>query len=107
MMGLLEKGFLRQVLRVLSNVLRDGFVEQHYSAATVAERLEVTERTVWNYVDAYDRSGGSEGIGPTVKLSHKVVRIPASAVNRFLKARTIAAPGAKAEQGGDVEDAAA
>jgi hypothetical protein len=84
-----ERGLLRQVLRVLQAVLREGVLEQHYSAASVAERLEVSERTVWNYVDDYARTAGQEGIGPVVKLSHKVVRIPASAVNRFLKARRI------------------
>lgn len=84
-----ERGMLRQALRILSNFLREGIVEQHYSAATLAERLEVTERTIWNYVEQYETSGGREGLGPVVKLSHKVVRIPASAVNRFLRARRI------------------
>jgi DNA-binding Lrp family transcriptional regulator len=84
-----ERGMLRQVIRVLQGALRDGVVEQYYSAASLAERLEVTERTVWNYVELYETSGGKEGIGPVVKLSHKVVRIPASAANRFLKSRRI------------------
>lgn len=90
-----DKGFVRQILRAV----RDGSVEQHYSAATVAERLDVTERTVWNYVELYETSGGKEGIGPVVKVSHKVVRIPASAVNRFLRGRTIevAAPAKEGE----------
>lgn len=67
-------------------------VEKHYTAAEVAELLGVTERTVWNYVAAGERSRGKDGIFPTVKLSHKVVRIPARAVNKFLKSRTVAAP---------------
>ena len=66
-------------------------VEKHYTAAEVAELLGVTERTVWNHVEAGKRSRGRDGIFPVVKLSHKVVRIPARAVNKFLKARTMTA----------------
>jgi predicted transcriptional regulator len=66
-------------------------VEKHYTAAEVAELLGVTQRTVWNYVDKGERSQGKDGIYPVVKLSHKVVRIPARAINRFLKVRTVAA----------------
>lgn len=69
--------------------LRDRTVEQHYSAEALAEILEVAERTVWNYIELYETSAGREGIGPVVKISHKVVRVPASAVNRFLRAKTI------------------
>lgn len=79
--------------------LRDHTVEPHYSAERAAELLEVTERTIWNYVDLYDRTGGRDGIGPYVKISHKVVRIPASAVNRFLRSRTIAAAKQNADAG--------
>jgi hypothetical protein len=64
-------------------------VEKHYSAAELAEVLGVTVRTVWSYVDLGARSSGKDGIFPVVKLSHKVTRIPASAVQRFLKARTV------------------
>ena len=70
-------------------------VEKHYTAAEVAALLGVTERTVWNHVEAGKRSRGRDGIFPVVKLSHKVVRIPARAVNKFLKARTLAAAGAE------------
>lgn len=69
--------------------LRDRSVEQHYSVEALAEILGVAARTVWNYVETYEQTAGREGIGPVVKISHKVVRIPASAVNRFLKAKTI------------------
>ena len=69
--------------------LRNATVEPHYSAEKTAELLEVTVRTVWNYVELYETSGGRDGIGPVVKISHKVVRIPASALNRFLQARTV------------------
>lgn len=96
-----ERGLLRQVIRVLQAVLREGVLEQHYSAATLAERLELTERTVWNYVELYERTGGKEGIGPVVKISHKVVRIPASAVNAFLKTRRIEAGAAAGEREDD------
>jgi hypothetical protein len=84
-----EMAMLRQLRRVLVNVLREGFVEQHYSAAQLAERLGVSQRTIWHYVEAYETSGGREGLGPVVKLSHKVVRIPASAINRLLKSHRI------------------
>ena len=66
-------------------------VEKHYTAAEVADLLKVTERTVWNYVELGERTRGKDGIYPVVKLSFKVVRIPARAVNKFLKARTVAA----------------
>lgn len=74
--------------------LRDHTVEPHYSAERVAELLEVSERTVWSYVEDYEVSGGKSGLGPVVKLSHKVVRIPGSAVNRLLAARSVQAPRA-------------
>jgi predicted transcriptional regulator len=66
-------------------------IEKHYTAAEVATLLGVTERTVWNYVAQGERTQGKDGIFPIVKLSFKVVRIPARAVNKFLKARTVAA----------------
>lgn len=77
----------------LEEWLRDHTVERHYSAEEVAELLCVTARTVWNYVDQGARSSGEEGIYPVVKLSHKVVRIPASSLNRFLKSRTVTVGG--------------
>lgn len=82
----------------LEDWLRDHTVEPHYSAERAAELLEVSERTIWNYVDTWASSGGKEGIGPVVKLSHKVVRIPASALNRFLASRTIAVPARQDER---------
>jgi hypothetical protein len=74
--------------------LRDHTVEPHYSAERVAELLEVSERTVWSYVEEYEMTEGKAGLGPVVKLSHKVVRIPGSAVNRLLAARSVQAPRA-------------
>jgi predicted transcriptional regulator len=68
-------------------------VEKHYTASEVAELLGVSERSVWNYVDKGETTKGKDGIFPVVKLSHKVVRIPARAVNKFLKARTVAGAG--------------
>lgn len=90
--------------RDLEGWLRDRTVEKHYSADALAEMLEVAPRTVWSWIDAYETSGGKQGLGPVVKLSHKCVRIPASAVNRMLRAHTIDA----AALGGDKhqEDAA-
>jgi DNA-binding XRE family transcriptional regulator len=67
-------------------------VEKHYTAAELADLLGVSERTIWIYVEKGETTKGKDGIYPVVKLSHKVVRIPARAVNKFLKARTVAAP---------------
>jgi hypothetical protein len=69
--------------------LRTGAVEQHYSAPALAEVLQVSERTIWVWIDLYESSSGKEGIGPVVKLSHKTVRIPASSVHRMLRSRTV------------------
>ena len=69
--------------------LAEHTVEKHYSAASLADLLEVAERSVENYLELYETSGGREGIGPYVKISHKVKRVPASSVNRFLRAKTI------------------
>ena len=75
--------------------LRERTVELHYSAEEAAELLRVTPRTVWAYVERGERTEGREGIWPVVKLSHKVVRLPASSINRFLRQHTIALePGA-------------
>lgn len=75
--------------RDIESWLRDHTIEPHYSVETLAAALEVTERTIWNYVDLYKTSQGKDGIGPVVKLSYKVVRIPASSIKRFLAPRTI------------------
>lgn len=66
-----------------------GSVEQHYSTGSLAELLQVTERTIHTYLDQYDSTSGREGLGPVVKLSHKAMRIPASSVRRWLESRTI------------------
>ena len=85
--------------RDIEGWLKDCTVEPHYSAERVAALLEVSERTVWSHIETYELTGGKEGLGPFVKLSHKCVRIPASAVNRLLKACTVDAAtlGAKTE----------
>lgn len=75
--------------REVEEWLRDHTVEPHYSAERTAALLEITLRTVWNYVDLGERTRGKEGIYPVVKISHKVVRIPASSINRWLKSKTI------------------
>ncbi len=72
--------------------LRDNAVEPHYTVDQAAELLgKVTVRTVWNYVELGKTSQGKEGIYPVVKLSHKVVLLPASSINRFLKSRRVSA----------------
>lgn len=85
-----DRGFVRHVVRALLGWLRDSSVEQHYSAETLAALLEVTPRTIWNYVELGESTQGREGIYPVVKLSHKVVRIPASSAARLLKSRIVA-----------------
>lgn len=79
--------------RDLEKWLSDHSVEPHYSATTLAELLEVSERTVWSYIDLWNTSRGADGIGPVLKLSHKNVRIPASSVNRFLESRRVGIMG--------------
>ncbi len=83
--------------------LRDRMVEKHYSADALAELIEVSARTVWSWIEKYETSAGREGLGPVVKLSHKNVRIPASSVNRMLKAHTV---DAAVLAGGEKEKAA-
>lgn len=75
--------------RDVESFLRERTVEQHYSADALAELIEVSPRTVWSWIERYEASAGKEGLGPVVKLSHKNVRIPASAVNRMLAAHTV------------------
>lgn len=89
-----DRGFVRHLVRALLEWLRSRSVEQHYSVETLAGLLEVTPRTVWNYVELWETSAGRDGIGPVVKLSHKVVRIPATSARRMLDAKTISLPAA-------------
>lgn len=79
----------RQLAGELDRWMRTHTLEPHYTVETVAELLQVKRRTVWNYLLKYEQSAGREGLGPFIKLSHKVVRIPASAVQRLLKAKTV------------------
>lgn len=57
-------------------------VEEQLSVPQVAERLGVSAWTVWRWI--------SQGkIAPVRKLGRRITRVPASAVNRFLEARTV------------------
>jgi excisionase family DNA binding protein len=60
----------------------DNQVEQQLSVAEVAERLSVDQSTVWRWV----KKGK---IAPVRKLGRRIVRIPVSAVNKFLEAQTV------------------
>jgi len=82
--------------RELEEWLKDKTVEPHYSIETAAELLEVSKVSIRRHIEAGQRSQGKEGIYPVVKLSYKVIRIPASALNRFLGRHTIAIQPAKA-----------
>ncbi len=53
-------------------------VEQHYSITEAAGLVGVARQTMSEYV----RIGR---VRPVFRKNHKVVRVPASAVNRFLK----------------------
>ena len=76
-------------------------VEAHYTAAQAAALLGgVSVKTIRNRVKAWQSSGGREGIGPVVRVSHKCVLIPAGAINRWLASRTIEAAGGGARAGG-------
>lgn len=80
-----------RLARDVEAFLRERTVETHYTAEQAAELLGgCTVRTVWNHVKAWQTSDGREGIGPVVKVSHKSVLIPASAINRWLASRTVA-----------------
>jgi excisionase family DNA binding protein len=57
-------------------------VERMYSPAEVAERLGVGRSTVGRLLQAGE-------IQPIYRLSHRVVRIPASAVRRYLRSREV------------------
>lgn len=87
-----ERRITRRLIEEFETWLKERQVEPHYSVERVAELLEVTERTVHNYIELGERTAGAEGIWPTIKLSHKVLRIPASAVNRFIRARSAVPP---------------
>lgn len=71
--------------------LRENSVEKLYSTEALAELFDVTKRTIENYVEEGERTQGRDGIYPVIKLSHKVVRVRASVVNRFLNSRTVIA----------------
>jgi excisionase family DNA binding protein len=57
-------------------------LEEQLSPSEVAERLRVDESTIWRWIAA-------KKIAPVHKLGHRITRIPASAVNRFLEAQTV------------------
>lgn len=62
-------------------------VEQQYSFAEVADLLSVDRTTVHRLHKLYQESGGKEGMGPAYKIGRRVMRMPASAVNGFLKSK--------------------
>lgn len=58
-------------------------LEEHFTPAQVAERLKVTPRTVARWMAEGLATRGKAGLYPVRKLGRRVVRIPASAVERF------------------------
>lgn len=57
-------------------------VEEHYSPEQLAERFGVDTSTVYRWI----KRGR---ISPVRKFGRRIVRVPASAVNAFLEARTV------------------
>jgi len=57
-------------------------VEEQLSMTQIAEKLGVNATTVWRWIQRGE-------LKPVRKLGHRIVRVPASAVRRFLEARTI------------------
>lgn len=64
-----------------------GQVEQLYTAREIAGLLKIGYSTVWRLVALGRKTKGTDGIFPCYKISHKTVRIPASAITRFLEGR--------------------
>ena len=62
-------------------------LEQHLAPAEIAKRLGVGERVVWQWVARGRETLGREGIWPVFKLGHRIVRVPESAVARFVEGR--------------------
>lgn len=69
--------------------MADHSVEPHYSVETLSSLLEWSPRSLWGEVEAYESSAGRSGLGPVCKFGHRTVRIPASAVKRWLASKTI------------------
>lgn len=63
--------------------MRARSVEEQLTVDELAERLRVNQSTVWRWIKAGK-------ISPVHKLG-RLVRIPASAVNRFLDSTTVTA----------------
>lgn len=59
-------------------------VEQFYTVQEVAKRLAVSVSQVRREIELGKRTQGDSGLWPTHKFGHKMVRIPASAVNKWL-----------------------
>ncbi len=76
--GLTEEEFLHAVRHLYP--IRQ--VEEHLSVEQLAERIGVSESTIWKAIAKTE-------IKPLVKLGHRLTRIPASAANRYLKSKTV------------------
>lgn len=60
-------------------------LEEQLPPEVVAERLHLHVSTVWRLIKLGKETEGAAGIFPTYKLGHRNVRVPASAVNRYLE----------------------
>lgn len=58
---------------------RPAVVEQHFTPAQVCARLNVSRRTLFSLMQPGK-------LWPVVKINARNIRVPASAVNRFLAA---------------------
>lgn len=60
-------------------------VEEHLSPEQVAERLALSRATVFRLLRQGRDTAGTAGIWPVYRPNRKTIRIPASAVHRFLE----------------------
>lgn len=68
-------------------------VEEHYSPEQVADKLAVDVSTVYRLIR-------KQQLSPVRKLSRKMVRVPASALNAYLEGRTVVKKPARLFFGG-------
>jgi len=61
-------------------------LEEQYKPDEVAQLLGLSRSQVFNLIRLGRDTAGKAGIHPVYKLSYRVTRIPASAVNRYLEA---------------------
>lgn len=64
-------------------------IQQQYTVPQVADKLQVSEATVWREISLGKRTSGAEGIYPVNKLGPRRLRVPAGSVNRYLARKSV------------------